>query len=124
MQSKEPAEIQQAALEEAKRRLAGGCRNCAEGYVRVALQHGATRRQVIKAGLGAMLALGAGGIMLGSPRDARAYGPCQICQLRFTFRCRNWRPTPWWCWRLCEYQCVDYFYGLICRTGEYFAGYC
>ena len=99
MRSKESTEIQQAALKEAGKRLAGGCRNCAEGYVRVALQHGATRREVIKAGLGAVLAIGAGGIITNPPKDAYAIGPCEVCQLRFTYRCRNWRQTPWMCRR-------------------------
>ncbi len=57
MRSKPSDQIRRDALKVAKAKLDSGCDTCAQGYVPLAEEHGATRRDVLRAGLGSLVGL-------------------------------------------------------------------
>jgi hypothetical protein len=98
-------EIRQTALDVARRKLDQGCPGCAEAYAGVAARYGATRRQFIKAGVGALASVAlAGGLLVATgvekPKEADAYW------------CFADDPFCWNHWIYYVIVCCEYFPGL------------
>lgn len=104
-------QVREDALNMAKKKLEAGCTPCAESYARLAVNHGATRRHFLKAGIGGLVgAVGLAGALGTNIRPAlAAIGPCDYCVYKTVEEgcngCTYWFIT--WC--------IDYEYGLVCE---------
>jgi hypothetical protein len=96
------AQIREDALRQAQRRLDGGCTGCATTYAALAAQHGATRRDFLRYGLGGLAAVALAAAPLGAlPKQADAIGCAQ-----------HWEC--WAEWVIITVCCVTEFFETIC----------
>jgi hypothetical protein len=73
LQTKRGSQVREDALRMARWKLGDGCTPCAQKYAVVAAQHGATRRDFMRRGLGAVAAVvGAGALVTMTMKDVHA----------------------------------------------------
>lgn len=67
--------VREDALAQAKRKLEAGCPGCTQGYASLAMRHGPTRRDFLRAGLASLAAIPvAAGLTAVLPKTAGAHG--------------------------------------------------
>lgn len=109
MRQKPGAQIREDALRQAQRRLEGGCQGCATSYAALAAQHGATRRDFMRYGLGGLavtaLTVASVGVL---PKQAEALS----CY--YTWDCWGLSIEHFATWVIIQTCCEPSFWGTLC----------